>query len=106
MSIPLVDALAQVDALASLMREPAFEADLWKAQNIFYELMTAISALNPSELSVEWLSHFVALATSLGIAIPEAFPASRVSQGNAMPPQGSFLYLHEAQKTAAGDFGA
>ncbi len=101
-----LDVLAQLDALASLMRDPAFEADLWKAQNIFYELMTAISALNPAELSGEWLSHFVGLATSLGIAIPEAFPASRVSQGNAMPPQGSFLYLHETQKTAAGDFGA
>src|SRR5262249_38772522 len=33
--------LVQLDDLASLMREQPFEADLWKAQNLFCEFLTS-----------------------------------------------------------------
>jgi len=95
-----LEALAQVNAMASLMREPAFEADLWKAQNVFYELTMAISSLKPAELSPIWLSHFHALAASLRIAIPELFPSLRISLGNTVPIQGTFLATNEAQESA------
>ena len=98
-----LEALVQVDAMASLMREPAFEADLWKAQNVFYELTIAISLLKPAELSAIWLSYFRALAANLGIAIPELFPSSRVSQENPMPVQTTFLAANKTQESAAVD---
>jgi alpha-amylase/alpha-mannosidase (GH57 family) len=98
-----LEALVQVNALASLMREPAFEADLWKAQNVFYELTMTISLLKPAELSAIWLSHFRTLAANLGIAIPELFPSSRVSKENPMPIQTIFLAANEEQESTAAD---
>jgi hypothetical protein len=86
-----IDVLAQLDALASLMREPVFQADLWQAQNIFYERMIAISCLEPADVITKWLDHFRGVAASLGIALPEPFPAAGVSQKSvefrvALPP--------------------
>jgi alpha-amylase/alpha-mannosidase (GH57 family) len=98
-----LEALVQVDAIASLMREPAFEADLWKAQNVFYGLTMAISSLKPAEPSAIWLRHFQTLAASLGIAKPELFPSPRVSQDNPMPIQSIFLPANEPQESAAVD---
>jgi hypothetical protein len=63
----------------------------------------AISLLKPAELSAIWLSHFRTLAANLGIAIPELFPPSRVSQENPMPIQTIFLAANEAQESAAVD---
>jgi alpha-amylase/alpha-mannosidase (GH57 family) len=66
-----LSALAELDELARLMREQPFESDLWKAQNIFCELVTRLPSLNLSELDAQWLIHLRALGTSLGIALPE-----------------------------------
>jgi len=88
-----------------LMREPIFDADLWKAQNIFYERMIAISALNSAELSAEWFNYFAALATSLGITIPESFPPSRISNRDTAACEGQFPAIAE-QAAAAIDLSS
>jgi hypothetical protein len=85
-----VDVLAQLDALASLMREPVFQADLWQTQNIFFERMIAISCL-AADVSTKWLDHFGRVAASLGIALAEPFPAAGISAKSvripgALPP--------------------
>jgi len=101
-----LDSLTELVLLASLMREPIFEADLWKAQNIFYERMMAISALNPAELSADWFNHFEALAASLGITIPESFPASRISNRNTAACEGRFPAIRAEQEAAALDLSS
>jgi len=75
-SSPLeLEALMRLQPLVSLLRIPPFEADLWEAQNAFYEVMIAISSLKPSHLSGQWLQHFRSLGDHLGIAVSQAFPA-------------------------------
>ncbi|PYV47200.1 MAG: hypothetical protein DMG94_06985 [Acidobacteria bacterium] len=100
-----LDSLTKLVSLASLMREPIFDADLWKAQNIFYERMIAISALNSAELSAEWFNYFAALATSLGITIPESFPPSRISNRDTAACEGQFPAIAE-QAAAAIDLSS
>jgi hypothetical protein len=101
-----LDSLTKLVSLASLMREPIFEADLWKAQNIFYERMMAISALNSAELSADWFNHFAALATSLGITIPESFRTSRISNRHTAASEGQFPAIHAEQEAAAIDLSS
>ena len=67
-----IAALEQLTPLAGLMRLPPFEADLWKAQNTYYERMSILSSLTPSSFSAEWLASFRALGDYLRIA--PAFP--------------------------------
>jgi len=65
-----LSALIELDQLASLMREPPFEADLWNAQNTFCE-MTQLPSLKLEELDAQSLNHVRALGMNLGFAIAE-----------------------------------
>jgi alpha-amylase/alpha-mannosidase (GH57 family) len=101
-----LDSLTKLVSLASLMREPIFDADLWKAQNIFYERMIAISVLNSAELSADWFNHFAALAASLGITMPESFPPSRISNRDTAASEGQFPVIRAEQAAAAIDLSS
>jgi hypothetical protein len=101
-----LDSLTKLVLLASLMREPIFDADLWKAQNIFYEQMMAISVLNSAELSADWFNYFAALATSLGITVPESFPPSRISNRDTAASEGQFPAIRAEQAAAAIDLNS
>jgi alpha-amylase/alpha-mannosidase (GH57 family) len=95
--------LVLLDDLAFLMRQPPFEADLWKAQNTFYELLAAVTSLGPAEVSPEWLSHFRALGTSLDIAMPEPLPAFWSSQETTAPASEGFPPPSMKEKSASVD---
>ncbi len=70
-----IEVLAELDELASLMREQPFEADLWRAQNIFYELTAGLKPFTCDQFDAQWLAHLYGLATSLGVAMAEpVFP--------------------------------
>jgi len=66
-----IDALAELDELASLMREQPSEADLWRAQNIFYELTAGLTSFKLDDFDAQWLVHLRGLATNLGVAMAE-----------------------------------
>jgi hypothetical protein len=47
-----------VEALVSLTRVPPLEVDLWKSQNVYYQLVEALSGTNQTRMSDAWLDHF------------------------------------------------
>ena len=74
-----LETLAQLEPLVSLMRVPPFEADLWDAQNTYFNMTVTISSLKPSHLSAQWLQHFRSLGECLGVALPQAYPPMTAS---------------------------
>jgi alpha-amylase/alpha-mannosidase (GH57 family) len=65
--------LSELELLIPLLRAAPFEADLWDAQNTFYELMKATTRLKTSGASETWLQLFCSLGESLGIAVSQTF---------------------------------
>ena len=60
--------LAQVEALAALVRNAPFETDLWNTQNVYNEVMMVMAALAPSHIEPAWRQQFQRLGDHLGIA--------------------------------------
>jgi hypothetical protein len=58
------------------MHAAPFDADLWLAQNCFYDVMISVSSLARDQHAREWLQHFYELGESLGIAAPKVIPAA------------------------------
>jgi hypothetical protein len=65
--------LEMVEALVSLARVPPFEVNLWKSQNVYYELLQAVSGAPPAHVSAAWLDHFRGLGDWLRVA-PQPSP--------------------------------
>jgi len=80
-------ALAQLEAMVSLMQVPLFETDLWKPQNTFYDVMVRISLLNTSHISAKWLDHFRRLGERLGMALRVLSPVVVECAEKASPPK-------------------
>jgi len=74
-----LEALAQLEPLVALARVAPFEADLWRAQNTYYEVMTTVASLKLSHLSVPWLREFWRLGDCLGISVSEPLTGTIVS---------------------------
>jgi hypothetical protein len=68
--------LSELEILISLIRVVSVEADLWQAQNTYYELMKVIAPLKPESIGDESFELFRRLGHSLGIAVPEKAPAN------------------------------
>ena len=68
-----VRVLNELQVLIPLIRTASVEADLWDAQNTYYELMKALKQLKLGTLSKATLQLFRSLGDSLGIAVPEGF---------------------------------
>ncbi len=68
------EALEIVEALVSLSRVPPLEVDLWKPQNVYYQLVEALSGTNQTRMSGAWLDHFRGLGKWLGVAVPQRSP--------------------------------
>jgi hypothetical protein len=62
-----LEPMAQLESLISLMRSATFEADLWKAQNTYYDVMVQVASLASCDLSSQWLDRFVSLGDCLGM---------------------------------------
>jgi hypothetical protein len=71
-----VQPLSELQVLIPIVRAVSVEADLWEAQNTYYELMKVIAPMKP-EMGNASRELFRSLGHNLGIAAPEAaFPAS------------------------------
>jgi hypothetical protein len=68
------EALEMVAALVSLARVPPLEVDLWKSQNVYYQLVEALSGVSHTRISGAWLDHFRGLGKWLGMAVPQRSP--------------------------------
>jgi hypothetical protein len=68
------EALQMVEALVSLSRVPPLDVDLWKSQNVYYQLVEALSSANPTRMSDAWLDQFRGLGKWLGVAGPKPSP--------------------------------
>jgi alpha-amylase/alpha-mannosidase (GH57 family) len=67
-----VQTLGQLEVLIPLLRAVSVEADLWEAQNTYYELMKAITPLSPQSVGNTSVELFRSLGRSLGIFVQEA----------------------------------
>jgi hypothetical protein len=65
-----VELLGELQRLVGALRGLGFEANLWIAQNVYYEVMISILALSGSEIDPRWASLFHDLGAALGIAVP------------------------------------
>jgi len=63
-----LETISQLESLISLMHSAPCEADLWKAQNMYYGLMVQLSSRKTSQVSPHWVSRFVSLGECLGMA--------------------------------------
>ena len=59
--------LAALEALVALAQVPPFKVDFWKAQNVYYELLQAVSDGKHLKRDQEWLDRFRSLGEKLGI---------------------------------------
>jgi hypothetical protein len=60
--------LNALEAVVLLAQVPPFKVDLWKAQNVYYELLQAISGGKHLPGNNQWLDRFHMLGERLGIA--------------------------------------
>jgi len=71
------DRLQRMEAAIDMVRSLPFEVNLWKVQNIYYQMLLQVrpefQARNDEEART-WLAHFDALGEKLGIAVPEPQP--------------------------------
>jgi hypothetical protein len=79
------EALEMVEALVSLSRLPPLEVDLWKSQNVYYQLIEALSGANQIRSGAP-LERFRGLGKWLGVSVPQRspeLPARLQDRGNA-----------------------
>ena len=81
-----LEILESAEALASLSRVPPFEVNLWKSQNVYYELLQAVSRV-PLHASRAWLEHFRGLGEWLGVAVSERSLAGSAQRNLAILPE-------------------
>jgi alpha-amylase/alpha-mannosidase (GH57 family) len=60
--------LSELEAAVTLAHAPPFDLDLWRAQNVYYELLQLISREQQVRYSKKWLDHFQKLGDLLGVA--------------------------------------
>jgi len=68
------EALEMVEALVSLTRVPPLEIDLWKSQNIYYQVVEALSGTDQTRTSSGRLDQFRSLGEWLGVAVSQRSP--------------------------------
>ena len=78
-----VAVLATVDEVVGLARSLPFEVNLWKAQNIFYELLKTEYPLRAG-VDDAWARHFTSLGKHLGMNLP---PAPSTPVPDSVPPE-------------------
>jgi hypothetical protein len=65
--------LSELELLIPMLQAAPVEADLWDAQNTYYELMKTITASKIESPSETWLHLFRSVGMCLGIAVPQKF---------------------------------
>ncbi len=86
--------LSEFEVLVPLLRTVSVEADLWEAQNTYYELMKVIALPKPESMGNTSVELFRRLGHILGIAVPEAvLPAIEKKFPTISVPQAPELQL-------------
>jgi hypothetical protein len=86
--------LSELEVLIPLLRAVSVEADLWHAQNTYYELITALEGIEPGGVSSTSLQLVRIIGDRLGIAVPETFlPAVQKKVEIISVPQAPELQL-------------
>jgi len=88
--------LWELEALVSLAPAPPFDLDLWRAQNVYCELLQVISPVQHVRYSKKWLDHFQNLGELLGVAVGDSLhargsvspKAERMSRPSGLVPEG------------------
>jgi alpha-amylase/alpha-mannosidase (GH57 family) len=65
-----LDRVTQFEAAVRLTRTLPFEVDLWRAQNVYYKLLSRVAQdvqAKSDAFSQEWLQHFLGLGPLLGL---------------------------------------
>ena len=75
-----LDKVTQFEAAVRLTRTLPFEVDLWRAQNVYYKLLSRVALqvqTRSDAFGQEWLQHFLNLGSVLGlhIEVPTTTPA-------------------------------
>jgi hypothetical protein len=68
--------LSELELLIPILQATPVEADLWNAQNTYYELMKTITASKLESPSETWLQLFRSVGAGLGIAVPQRFASA------------------------------
>ncbi len=63
--------LSELESIVAILRLPPFEIDLWRAQNVYFDLLGTLETLGPLSLDGDWVKHFRSLGESLNIVVPE-----------------------------------
>jgi alpha-amylase/alpha-mannosidase (GH57 family) len=85
-----IETMSELEVLIPLVRAVSDEADIWQAQNTYYELMRTLNHLSPGSICNTSLELLRSLGHSFGIAVPEPFlPAieKKVTVISAPPPE-------------------
>jgi hypothetical protein len=86
--------LCELEVLIPLLRAVSVEADVWDAQNTYYELITALDGIEPGSVSSTSLQLVRVIGDRLGIAVPETFlPAVQKKVEIISVPQAPELQL-------------
>jgi hypothetical protein len=94
-----VQTLSELEVLIPLVRAVSVEADLWQAQNKYYEVMRASMYCKPGSVGNTSVQLFRSVGHSLGIAVPEIFlPAIETKV-----PAISVPYAPELQLSVSAD---
>ena len=65
------DLLAVIESIVSLIRVLPFDVDLWKVQNVYYQLLQTVSAQEDEWAHLgSWSDHFIELGEQLGLVVP------------------------------------
>jgi alpha-amylase/alpha-mannosidase (GH57 family) len=71
------DALQKLETMAALVRALPFEVNLWKVQNIYFELLHTVfpdwrwRARHGDEQAYRWVSSFTGLGAMLSVRVPD-----------------------------------
>jgi alpha-amylase/alpha-mannosidase (GH57 family) len=65
--------MSELEMLIPILQTALVEADLWDAQNTYFELMKTITPSKLESLSDTWLQLFRSVGAGLGIAVPQNF---------------------------------
>jgi len=95
--------LGELEAVASLAQVPPFHLDLWQAQNVYYELLQAISRERHVQFSGKWLDRFQKLGELLGVAVGESLFAQGSISLEVEPAYPTSEVVQEAGAAAAAD---
>lgn len=68
--------LSDLQLLIPILKAGLVEADLWDAQNTYYELMKGITSSKLHAPNEEWLQLFRNVGVGLGVAVPQNFTSA------------------------------